>query len=211
MTDLAAESPLATALRTRRERQGAAPRTTKATRLRAAKKTTPAPATTTRTKSMTPGQAVSKALAGVAQLAAGYFPLHAQIVVHQAEPLGPIVDQLAAEDERFREFVEKIGGWFAKSSARADLLAWGAATGAALALASGVGRDNMILSLIAAPLVETAAVEAATKIAIAEAKAGGAIDMLGKPIIDPERVAFLTQALLSPPTPPEPPSEDEPA
>lgn len=203
--------PLATALQQRRAKMEArqAKQGVRATRHRTAGPQQPQH-TRRQTKKAdvpTPGNSIATGIKTVAGFAAPRYPLHSSIVVRQADSLGPIIDRLAAEDERVRAFIEKVGGLFGKGGAWGELAGWAFATGGALAVASGV--ENPILSLISANLVQESATDAAVRIAQAEALSAGQVDEGGMPYVDPARVQFIVDALLAPKPKPEPETDEQ--
>jgi hypothetical protein len=150
---------------------------------------------------VTPGQAIAGGVSAVAGMFAGRAPVHVAIMQRQSVELGPIIDDLAAEDERVRAFIEKIAGWFSSGGAYSRAGTWALATGGALALASGI--EHPLLTMLVGSIVQQSTLDAAVRIAQAEALSLNQIDEEGSPVVDPARVAFIVEALSAPRRPPE--------
>lgn len=159
----------------------------------------PTPAKTTAPK-VTPGQAIAEGVGMLGSLIHNRAPVHAAVIKRQSVELGPIIDALAEEDKRVAAIVEKISGWLTAGGAWTQAATWALSTGGALAIASGV--ENPLLTMLAGSIVQASTLDAAVRIAQAEAQAAGIVDEAGAPIVDPDRVAFILAALSAPRRPP---------
>jgi hypothetical protein len=98
-------------------------------------------------------------------------PVSHSLLMHQVHELGPIVDSLAEEDPRVAAALDKLFGVFGKGGAWAKLGGWAVATGGSLALVRGF--QHPLLAMMCGPLVDSALVDAAVRLATEEANARG--------------------------------------
>lgn len=134
-------------------------------------------------------------------------PVRAAILVRQADPFAAALDKVAAEDPRVDALLVKIGGLFGKSGAWGELGTITFSTAGALMLAGGTapaGPLGMVLAMLAGPIVQAAATDAAYGM-IADQLAAQSIDATP----DPAHVAQLAAELLAPKSPPAP--DEQPA
>jgi hypothetical protein len=191
VTDETAGDPIERLRRTRSARTKTPARAT-------ARKTRPAPSrpATAKKTAITPGQqlaALIKLGSGVVELKA---PVHASILAGQADQLGGILDRLADQDPRVREFLAKIAKLSGGGGAWAELAMCTMATGGALMLASG--NHHPLAVMLGGAVATQAATAHAYRIAAHEAVEAGHVDAGGEPIVSAERVQELTGILLAP-------------
>lgn len=159
----------------------------------------------------TPGDTIAGWVKTGAAVWFGRSPVRASILAIKADELGPVLDGIAAEDERVARILTRVANIGKVSGAWGAAGAWAGSTGAAMVLAGGVappGVPGMLVAMLGGAVVEQALGVAALRIAEARAHAEGRVDEHGNVTVTPGELDAIMAELAASLRPP-PPGEDQ--
>lgn len=185
----------------------------RAPREKTARKPAPKPAAAPKGKAESPGDKIAGWVATGAAVWFTRSPVRASILLTQAARLGPVLDDIAAENEQVARILIKIASIGSAGGAWAGGVTWAGQTAAAMVLAGGAvpaGVPGMLIAGLGGALLDVALADATYRIAEIRAKAEGRIDpTTGNITISPAELEAIRDELIASMRPPAPDGEDE--